>query len=168
MAVFSYLPPSPVFAVLSQFEGEVVSNDFVGKRHMCLLLWKLQEEALVWLLTTSQSPQRGSVCCVYGLPSVRLPGTQLCTAVAVATTKPGSFLGNAEALGALWCSNYGRLVVFQSGAPKAFGAYHMLLRSTHLSYGGFVGTDLRKSAGLSSKRGVFEDGLPIMAQKVVR
>ena len=91
---------------------------------------------------------------------MRLPGTQLCTAVAVATTKPGSFLGNAEALGALWCSNYGRLVVFQSGAPKAFGAYHMLLRSTHLSYGGFVGTDLRKSAGLSSKRAGFEDGLP--------
>ena len=61
-----------------------------------------------------------------------------------------------------------RRVFFQSGAPKAFGAYHMLLRSTHLSYGGFVGTDLRKSAGLSSKRAGFEDGLPIMAQKVVR
>jgi hypothetical protein len=29
-------------------------------------------------------------------------------------------------------------VVFQSGAPKAFGAYKMLLRSTNLSYGGFV------------------------------
>ena len=75
--------------------------------------------------------------------------------------------------------------VFQCGAPKAFGAYKMLLRSTNLSYGGFVGTDLQKtaglsskrgvfedglpkSAGLSSKRGVFEDGLPIMAQKVVR
>ncbi|NLB02653.1 MAG: hypothetical protein GX841_04585 [Bacteroidales bacterium] len=69
-------------------------------------------------------------------------------------------MGNAEALGALWCSNYGRLVVFQSGAPKAFGAYHMLLRSTHLSYGGFVGTDLQKSAGSSSKRAGFEDGLP--------
>ena len=72
MAVFTYLPPSPVFAVFNQFEGEVVSSDFVGKRHTCLLLWKLQEKALIWLLTTSQSPQRGSARCVYGLPSVRL------------------------------------------------------------------------------------------------
>jgi len=81
--------------------------------------------------------------------------------------------------------SFNRRVVFQSGAPKAFGVYKMLLRSTNLSYGGFVGTDLQKtaglsskravfedglpkSAGLSSKRGVFEDGLPIMAQKVVR
>ena len=56
--------------------------------------------------------------------------------------------------------SFNRRVVFQSGAPKAFGAYHMLLRSTHLSYGGFVGTDLPKSAGLSSKRAGFEDGLP--------
>ena len=50
-------------------------------------------------------------------------------------------------------------MVFKSGAPKAFGAYKMLLRSTNLSYGGFVGTDLQKTAGLSSKRAGFEDEL---------
>jgi len=81
--------------------------------------------------------------------------------------------------------SFNRRVVFQSGAPKAFGVYKMLLRSTNLFCRGFVGAELPKntglsskravfedglpkSAGLSSKRGVFEDGLPIMAQKVVR